>query len=180
MNKSIILTTLFFTVTVLFFAVSPLGATPSKQTADPAEGFWLSVDEKSGKITAGWHIYEESGKLFGKILSMADLPKTTLAEKCKESYAGFPVAGKVNQMTVVGTPWIFGLVMNKPGEWINGNVVNPEDGGIYKCKITLHPADGKKFRADTLEMRGELGFGIGRSQFWKKTDQTTAESLGPR
>jgi len=174
LNKSVVLTALFFAVTGLFFA------TPQAKAQDLAEGFWLSVDEKTNKTTAGWHIYQEGGKLLGKVLSMADYPRTVLASKCKESYPGFPVAGKVNQMPVVGTPWIFGLTLNKPGEWVNGYVVNPEDGGLYKCKIIFHKADGKKFHSDVLEMRGEIGFGLGRSQFWKKTDQVTASSLGAR
>jgi uncharacterized protein (DUF2147 family) len=148
--------------------------------ADPVEGYWLSVDEKTGKVTAGWHIYQESGKLFGKIVSMADYPSDMLAIPCKDSYAGFPVAGKVNQMTVVGTPWIFGLSSSKPGEWSGGSIVNAEDGKMYKCKITYRAADGKKYMTDVLEMRGEIGLGIGRSQFWQKSDQQTASSLRPR
>ena len=148
--------------------------------ADPAEGYWLSIDEKTGKVTAGWHIYQESGKLFGKILSLADHPKTALADSCKDSYAGFPVAGKVSQMTVVGSPWIFGLSMVKTGEWGGGNVIDPDDGKMYKCKIIYRAADGKKFKTEVLEMRGEIGLGIGRSQFWQKTDQQTASSLGPK
>ena len=34
--------------------------------ADPAEGFWISVDEKSGKETAGWQVFTENGKLCGR------------------------------------------------------------------------------------------------------------------
>ncbi|MCL2127128.1 MAG: DUF2147 domain-containing protein [Treponema sp.] len=148
--------------------------------ADPAEGFWLSVDEKTGVTTAGWLIYQENGRLFGKILSMSEHPKTVLADKCKDSYPGFPVAGKVSQMTVTGTPWIYSLSQDKNGEWSGGSIVNPEDGKMYKCKIIFRPADGKKFKADTLEMRGEIGLGIGRSQFWQRSDQKTADSLGPK
>jgi hypothetical protein len=33
---------------------------------------------------------------------------------------------------------------------------------------------------DVLEMRGEIGLGIGRSQFWQKSDQQTASSLRPK
>ncbi|MDR1837500.1 MAG: DUF2147 domain-containing protein, partial [Treponema sp.] len=40
--------------------------------ADPVEGFWLSVDEKTNQVTAGWHIYQEGGRLYGKILSIAN------------------------------------------------------------------------------------------------------------
>ena len=155
-------------------------ATDPTDPPDPAEGYWLSVDEKTGKITAGWHVYQQGDKLYGKILSLSDEPKTALADKCKESYAGFPVAGKVNQMTLAGTPWIYGLSMDKPGEWSGGNVVNPEDGKLYKCKVIFHNADGKKYKTDMLEMRGEIGMGIGRSQFWQRTDEKTASSLGPK
>ena len=30
---------------------------------DPAEGYWISVDEKTGKQTAGWEIWQENGVL---------------------------------------------------------------------------------------------------------------------
>ena len=147
---------------------------------DPVEGFWLSIDEKTGKVTGGWHIFVQGGKLFGRVLSMADYSPDILAVKCKDSYPGFPVAGKVNQMPVAGTIWMYGLSSNKPGEWSGGHVINPEDGGMYKCKMIYRRADGKKFKTDVLEMRGEIGLGIGRSQYWQKTDERTAASLGPR
>ena len=35
---------------------------------DPAEGFWISIDEKTNQPTAGWQIWEDGGKLFGKII----------------------------------------------------------------------------------------------------------------
>ncbi|MDR0689904.1 MAG: DUF2147 domain-containing protein [Spirochaetaceae bacterium] len=143
--------------------------------ADPVEGYWTSVDEKTGKVTAGWEIYQNGGKLYGKIIGVFGYPPDVKADKCKESYPGFPVAGKVNQLPVKGTPWIFGLTLEKPGQWSGGNVVDPESGNLYKCKITYRPADGKRYKADTLEMRGEIGLGIGRSQFWKKSTRAEAE-----
>jgi uncharacterized protein (DUF2147 family) len=147
--------------------------------ADPAEGYWLSIDDKTGNVTAGWEIYLEGGKLMGKIVSTAEYPQDVLAEKCKQSYRGFPVAGDVSRMRVVGTPWIFGMSSEKTGQWAGGNVVDPSDGGMYRCKLIYHPADGKKFKNDTLEMRGEIGLGIGRSQYWQKADRETAISQRP-
>ena len=147
--------------------------------ADPAEGYWLSVDEKTGKVTGGWEIYQEGGKLYGRLLSNAEHPQDVIAVRCKESYRGFPIAGKVNQMKVVGSPWIFGLSLDKQGQWTGGNVIDPSDGNMYKCKMIFHAAGTGKFKSDTLEMRGEIGFGIGRSQYWQKTDRQTACSLHP-
>jgi uncharacterized protein (DUF2147 family) len=145
--------------------------------ADPVEGFWLSIDEKTGKITAGWEIYQNAGKLYGKMLSVAGYDQNLKALPCKESYQGFPLPGAVNQMPVIGTPWIFGLSLDKNGQWSGGNVINVQDGKVYKCKITYRAADGKRFKTDTLEMRGEIGLGIGRSQFWQKTTRQQAASL---
>jgi uncharacterized protein (DUF2147 family) len=143
---------------------------------DPAEGYWLSVDDKTGKITAGWEIYQENGKLYGKVLSTVEHDPGARALRCRESYRDFPAAGKVNEMIVVGTPWIFGLVREAPGKWHRGNVIDPSNGNMYLCKITYHPADGKKFKVDTLEMRGEIALGVGLSQYWPRTDRETAGS----
>ncbi|MDR2733231.1 MAG: DUF2147 domain-containing protein [Spirochaetota bacterium] len=147
--------------------------------ADPVEGYWLSVDEKTGKVTAGWYIYQQGGKLFGKIMSLADVEPTALAKDCKESYAGFPIAGRVNKMPIVGSPWIYGLSMDKPGAWSGGKIIDPSDGAEWNCKIIFHPANGKEYKIDTLQMRGSGFMGIGRSQYWRKSDQVTASSLRP-
>jgi uncharacterized protein (DUF2147 family) len=144
---------------------------------DPVEGYWVSVDEKTGKVTAGWEIYVEGGKLYGKICSVAGYSQDITADVCKESYKGFPVAGKVNQMKVVGTPWIFGLTSKEAGKWSGGSIIDPNEGKMYQCVITYRPTDGKRFKADTLEMRGEIGMGIGRSQFWRKSTRAEASGL---
>jgi uncharacterized protein (DUF2147 family) len=146
--------------------------------ADPAEGYWVSVDDKTGKVTAGWEIYRDGNTLCGRILSVAGYPQDLKAEKCKDSYAGFPVAGRVNQLPILGIPWIFGLSSNREGQWSGGNVVDPETGNMYKCRITFRREDGNRYKTDTLEMRGEIGLGIGRSQFWRKS--TRAEAAGLR
>lgn len=142
--------------------------------ADPAEGLWKSVDEKTGETTAFWRIYEKGGLLFGEIVKIADKPADTIASAAKPSYRGFPVAGKVNEMKVVGTPWIWGLKKKSAGTWADGNIVDPGKGDMYACKITFRKADGKKFKEDALEMRGEIGLGIGRSQFWIRASEAEA------
>jgi uncharacterized protein (DUF2147 family) len=80
-------------------------------------------------------------------------------------------------MTVVGTPWIFGLSPDRQsGQWKGGNVVDPNDGKMYGCEITFHPADSRRYRTDTLEMRGKIG-PFGRSQFWRKATREQAAAL---
>ena len=144
--------------------------------ADPVEGFWISLDDKSGKATAGWEIYASGGKLFGKILSVADHPQDVTAYNCRDSYRGFPVSGKVSEMRVVGTPWIFDLTMDRTGVWSGGNVIDPDDGRMYGCRITFRAMDGNRYRTDTLEMRGTIG-PFGRSQFWRKATREEALAI---
>jgi len=151
---------------------------------EPVVGYWLSIDEKTNKVTAGWQIYIENGKLYGKILSLADEPRGTIADQCRPNYEGFPLSGRVNTMQIAGPPWIFGLTKNeRNGEWSGGKIIDPGDGKIYNCKITFRPAGSKvasrTFTTDTLEMRGEIGMGIGRSQFWRKSDLQSASNLWP-
>ena len=166
MKKFVILSLLFIFASGLCFA------------ADPAEGFWVSVDEKSGKMTAGWEIYLVGNKLYGKIVSVAGHPQDVKATNCPDSIKGFNQPGKVNEMTVVGTSWIFDLTADKqPGTWSGGSIIDPDAGKLYKCKITFRPQDGKKYLVDTLEMRGEIGLGIGRSQYWRKSNGDEASSL---
>ena len=161
----------------LFLAILLLLSVGICFAADPAEGFWISVDEKTGKDTAGWEIFIRDGKLYGKILSLADSSQTIKADQCKDSYKGFPTPGKVSEMTIVGTIWIFNLIPDsQPGQWKGGNIIDPEDGSMYGCKITVHPADQKKYKVDTLEMRGTLG-PFGRSQFWRRATREQASGL---
>lgn len=160
MNKNLVVVAALAVLSV--FAVS---------AADPVEGYWKSVDDKTGLPTAYWKIYDKGGVLFGEILRIVDKPDDTIATAAKPSYKGFPVAGEVNKMRVVGTPWIYGLSRKKAGEWADGSIIDPKTGDLYKCKITFRPADGKKFTVETLEMRGEIGLGIGRSQFWQRASE---------
>jgi uncharacterized protein (DUF2147 family) len=149
--------------------------------ADTVEGYWVSYDEKTNKPTGGWHIYAENGVLYGTLLSLYGKPQDAIATACKESYKGYPTPGKVNAQKVVGSIWIFGLKMSKPGEWAGGNVIDPQDGKMYQCKIIYRRSGekvrGKQLSKDALEMRGEIGLGIGRSQFWEKATEAEASSL---
>jgi uncharacterized protein (DUF2147 family) len=144
---------------------------------DPAEGLWLSVDNKSSAIQSGWELYQNNGVLYGKMLSAVGVSPSARAVKCKESYPGFPLEGKVNQMPLLGTPWIFGLRRERAGSWRDGYIIDPSNGNRYQCKITYHPADGKQFKAEALEMRGEIGLGIGGSQFWIRATREQIDAL---
>lgn len=162
---------------ILLISVLAIISIQAALAADKVEGLWKSIDEKTGETTAAWKIYQKDGVLFGEILVIKGKPDSTIASACQTTYKGFPRSGDVSKMTVINTPWLFGLTMKKEGEWDSGNVIDPKDGKIYKCKITFRPADGNKFKIDTLEMRAEIGLGLGRSQFWERTTEAEINSM---
>lgn len=145
--------------------------------ADPVEGLWKSIDEKSGKVTAVWKIYVQGEKLFGEMLVVLGKKPDAKAEKCTKDYPGFPRAGKVSNMLLIGTPFMFNLEKKAVGSWHNGYIIAPDNGKYYYCKVTFRAKDGKKYKTDCLEMRGEIGLGIGRSQLWVRATDAEAQSL---
>jgi len=153
-----------------------LANVPAVFAADPVEGFWLSVDPKTGEIRSGWEIYSRNGYMYGKMLSAVGGKPDDKAVRCRESYTGFPIAGKANQLPIFGTPWLFGLSMESPGRWSKGNIINPEDGNMYNCSLIHHPSDGKKFEQEALEVRGQYLF-ISVSQYWLRTTREGASAL---
>ena len=57
-------------------------------------------------------------------------------------------------------------------EWGNGYIIDPKNGEIYHCKMTIDP-DG-----NTLQVRGYIGIPLfGRTQTWTRiTNPTTDEN----
>jgi uncharacterized protein (DUF2147 family) len=165
---------LSFLAAHIFLGAVIIGA---QETPDPVIGFWLSVDSKTGAVQSGWEIYQSGGVLYGRMLSGEGISVDDTALRCKDSYPGFPVEGKTNQLPVLGSPWIFGLKKENSGVWSGGFVIDPSNGKIYKCKITWHSADGRKFPKEVLEMRGEIGLGIGGSQYWRRATVEQASAL---
>ncbi len=147
---------------------------------DPCEGIWKSVDDQTGKITAIWRIYEKDSKLYGTIAAVVDHPQDVVASACKDSYKGFPVQGKVNQMKTVGTPWIFNLTKESAGNWKDGNIIDPGNGKMYGCVIKHLNAgeQNKKFTAktETLAMAGTVG-PIKVFQYWVKATEEDIKNV---
>ena len=153
--------------------------------ADPAVGIWKSVDDKTGKVTAIWKIYEENGMLFGTIAATTDAPQDIIASACKTSYKDFPVSGPVNKMKTVGTPWIFNMKRESEGNWKDGNIIDPSNGKMYGCVIKYLKAGDKHKKitatGPTLAMAGTVG-PIQVFQYWQpasEADIKAAQQLFP-
>ncbi len=133
-------------LTLLLFA-------PLSFAADGPVGLWKTIDDKTNKPRSLVRIVEENGEYKGiveKGLREDDNPER-VCEKCD--------APRKNQK-IQGMTFMWGL--KKDGnEFKGGEILDPENGKIYRCKMKLIDS-GKK-----LDVRGYIGIAlIGRTQTW--------------
>ena len=114
-------------------------------------GKWKTIDDETGKEMGVVQIFENKGKVFGKIIEIVDQDKRHL--KCVKC------SGEDHNKPILGMTILKGLTKN--GSVYNGGeIIDPKNGKSYKCKITLK---GK----DKLIVRGYIGISLfGRSQNW--------------
>ncbi|KVE30941.1 DUF2147 domain-containing protein [Burkholderia sp. TSV86] len=123
------------------------------QASNPV-GVWQTIDDHSGKPKALVQISEDaSGELSGKVikgLGENDTPDrrcTACTDERKDQL--------IKGMTII-------KAMKKEGDhWDGGNILDPENGKVYKCKMSLEDGGQK------LVVRGYIGVSLlGRSQTW--------------
>lgn len=122
-------------------------------SAQGVVGKWKTIDDETGEAKSIVEIYEQDGKIYGKVVEILNpAKKNAKCTKCKGDDKDKPILGLVI---------IKGL--EKDGdEYTDGDILDPNKGKTYSCTIKL---DGK----DKLDVRGYLGFSfIGRSQTWTR------------
>ena len=129
---------------------SPHPASPSS-IASPV-GRWKTIDDITGQIKSIVQIREQNGVLYGAVVEVFNPPVPhPLCLHCSGAFKDRPV---------VGLQILWGL--RKSGaEWTGGQILDPENGKIYRCTLTL--AD----HGQTLRLRSYIGFSLfGRTQRW--------------
>ncbi len=119
-------------------------------------GRWTTIDDKTGKPSSIVAIWEEDGKLKGKVERVIPAPgedPDPKCTKCDGDLKGKPITGMV-------ILWGF----TRDGKrWTGGHMLDPDEGSTYKCRI--EPVDG----GARLEVRGYVGFALlGRTQTWTR------------
>lgn len=144
---------------------------------DVATGLWKSIDEKSGKTTGIWRLYETNDQtLQGEMLLAVAYGDDEICKKCKTDYKHFPLKLSA-PVPLLNTPFIYGMKKQSAGSWDDGYIVDPKSGKLYYCELEFDPADGKKHTIDRLKVRGEIGLGIGRSQYWLRSSEAELAKL---
>ena len=119
-------------------------------------GLWTTVDDTSHKPRAIVEISEHDGLLSGRIVHLFREPGEDPDPRCKDC------TGSRHDQLVRGMTILWN--MHRHGDtWEGGEILDPEEGSIYRCK--LHPVgDGSK-----LEVRGFIGVSLlGRTQTWER------------
>ena len=135
--KSIILLAFFLIVSTGIYAQSITGK-------------WKTIDDESGKARSIVEVFEKDGKIYGKIIQLFREPgedPDPVCEECTDHRKGKKVIG----MEIISD------MKAKGEEYTGGEILDPENGKIYKCKLWVE--EGK------LKVRGYLYF-LYRTQTW--------------
>lgn len=116
-------------------------------------GTWQTIDDQTGKPKAVIQIVDDGGQLSGKVvrgIGEFDQPErrcTACTDERKDQL--------VKGMTII-------TGMRQNGDtWDSGQILDPENGKLYKCKMKLEDGGQK------LVVRGYIGVSLlGRSQTW--------------
>lgn len=138
---------------LLFGATLMMASSLAAAAGSPA-GTWRSIDDKTKQERSIIRISEEKGEFKGVVQKLFDQPGDDPSHLCKEC------KGERKDQPIIGMTILWGL--KKDGDiWAGGEILDPHNGKIYRCKMTLSE-DGK-----SLNVRGFIGISlIGRSQTW--------------
>ncbi|MCX6556739.1 MAG: DUF2147 domain-containing protein [Candidatus Aminicenantes bacterium] len=128
--------------------------------AASALGLWKTVDEKTHQSRSIVRIWEEGGRLKGRIEKVFLRPGESLTDpctKCPPPFKGKPSLGMV---------FLWGFTPDGD-RWVDGSVLDPDNGKIYHCELTP-AADGKSMRIFGYI---RIIFKIGRSQTWLRASE---------
>ena len=132
-------------------------AMPPAESNSPI-GTWKTIDDKTGRSKSIVQISEQDGELTGKVLEVLESPAGPhpLCKLCDGERKDQPVEGMVI---------LWGAKRNG-ASWSDGQILDPENGKIYRVTLTLLD-DGQK-----LEVHGYIGVSaIGRSQVWQREQE---------
>ena len=141
-------------VALLLSAIAPFtAASRSPPTPTRPSAQWKTFDDKTGQARAIVRIYEQDGKLFGKIeRSMTPGAEHRVCAVCTDDRKDQPMLGLI----IIRN-------MKRTGRRVRGgDILDPDTGSVYHCK--MHVEGGTR-----LVVRGYIGLSLlGRNQTWQR------------
>ena len=137
------------------------GAFPASAAAQPPQsnspiGLWKTYDDSTGKPAGIVRLYEQDGKVYGKIeKSFRTGAEERTCKDCKDERKDQPILGLIFLRAMV----------RDNDEYVGGDILDPDNGSVYRCKLQLEDG-GRKLR-----VRGYIGISLfGRTQVWERFD----------
>lgn len=121
-------------------------------------GLWKTFDDDSGAAKSLVRIRDNQGILEGRIEKLLDPgdPPAARCDQCTDERRNQPVLGLLI---------IRHARQGDGGRWEGGDILDPEDGKVYRLRLTPTP-DGRR-----LEVRGYIGTPLlGRTQTWQRVE----------
>lgn len=118
-------------------------------------GKWKTIDDATGEAKSIVEVFSKSGKIYAKVVDILDTAtKNNLCKQC---------SGEDKNKPILGLIIIKGL--SKDGsEYNSGEILDPKNGKLYKCALSLESKD-------KLKVRGYIGFSLlGRTQYWHRVN----------
>lgn len=114
---------------------------------------WITVDNETGAEKSIVNIYQENGKVYGRIVEILNPSRRdAICTKCE---------GEEKNKPILDLVIIKGLEKNEE-YYENGTILDPNKGKTYKCRLALDE-DNK----DILQVRGYIAF-FYATQYWKR------------
>ena len=143
-------------VTLLFVNIAQANI---KQVLDNSPtGYWQTIDDVTGKPQAIVQIWETSSKILqGRIIKLLNKEdEKKLCQACN---------GDKHNQPILGMLILDKLKFDTSNKWDQGNILDPDNGKIYRCTVRLSD-NGQK-----LNVHGYIGFPLfGRSQIWLRVN----------
>jgi len=139
---------------LLFLTILTL--TISLSNAQSVLGKWKTIDDSSGATRSIVEITENGGKIFGKVIKLFPKPSEDPDPVCDNCDSVDPrFKKKIIGMEIIRN-------MTKTGnEYSGGDILDPENGKVYKSKIWVEGKD--------LKVRGYWG-PFYRTQTWQQAE----------
>lgn len=119
-------------------------------------GTWKTIDDISGSAKSILEVYKNGDRIYGKI--------KRILVKGKENALCINCEGELKDKPVVGMLIINGLKNSNKNEYGGGEILDPENGKKFRCKIWLNPENPNE-----LKVRGYVEF-FCRTQTWLRVN----------
>ncbi|MEZ4894453.1 MAG: DUF2147 domain-containing protein [Saprospiraceae bacterium] len=115
-------------------------------------GVWKTIDDETGEPKSHLELFEADGKLYGKVVKLLKSAPDRTCEKCPGERKDKPILGMIVLVNMI----------LKDGYYQSGDILDPEKGKWYRCKLWLKSGD-----PNTLMVRGYIG-PFYRTQTWHR------------